>query len=112
MEDLHRCYHEADIAELKTNVKAAFHRIDELRGIYGVLTSQSESIHELAINMTKLTERMDTTTNTIGAIQTDINEIKKVPVEDYRYYKRSWITGVIGIITGAILTALLSGVIQ
>lgn len=111
MEDLHRCYHEADIAELKTNVKAAFHRIDELRGIYGVLTSQSESIHELAINMTKLTERMDTTTNTIGAIQTDINDIKKVPVEDYRYYKRQWIGGAVMLLIGALIGALIQGVV-
>ena len=108
--DEHRCYHEGDIAELKANMKAAFNRIDELRGIYDVLSKQSENIHSLALNITKLTERMDSTNIDIKAIQSDVEAIKRIPSEDYRHYKRQWIGGVVMLIIGALIGAILQGV--
>ena len=110
MEQQRRCYHEGDIAELKANIKGAFHRIDELRGIYDVLSKQSENIHSLALNITKLTERMDSTNIDIKAIQSDVEAIKRIPSEDYRHYKRQWIGGVVMLIIGALIGAILQGV--
>ena len=109
MEQQHRCYHEGDIAELRTNMQAAFHRIDELRGIYDVLSKQTEHIHSLALNITKLTERMDATSSDIKAIQFDVEAIKKIPSEDYRHYKRQWIGGAIGVVIGMLITSILQG---
>lgn len=111
MTEQHRCYHEGDLAELKANVKAAFHRIDELRGIYDVLSKQSENIHSLALNITKLTERMDSTNIDIKAIQSDVEAIKRIPSEDYRHYKRQWIGGVVMLIIGALIGSILQGVL-
>ncbi len=109
MTEQHRCLHEGDIAELKANVKAAFHRIDELKGIYGVLSKQSENIHSLAINITKLTERVDSTNMDIKTIQSDVEAIKKIPSEDYRHYKRQWVGGAVMLLIGYIMGALLKG---
>lgn len=110
MAEHERCLHEGDLAELKTNMKAAFHRIDELRGIYDVLAKQSDAMHMMAVSMAQLTGRVDTITGTVEVIQSDVEEIKRAPSDDFRHYKRSWIDGAVMLLIGYLVGALLKGV--
>ena len=117
MTDHERCLREGDISELKTNMKAAFHRIDELRGIHDVLAKQSDAMHLLAVGMAQTTGKVETLTSTVGnitdtidTIQVDIEEIKRAPSDDYKYFKRQWLGGAVMMLIGYLLGALLKGV--
>ena len=112
MEDRHRCDQEGTIAELRTNMKAAFQRLDEMRAISESITKITDSVHLLAVSVAKLAERMDITVERVDIIQKDISEIKATPADDFRYYKRQWIGGAIGVVIGMLITSILQGVLQ
>ena len=107
MTEQHRCLHEGDLAELRTNMRAAFQRIDEQRAQGESLIKLTDSTHMLATNLAILTERFETMVEKMTKIETTIAEIQRIPVDDYRHYKRQWVGGTIMLVTGALIGALL-----
>jgi hypothetical protein len=107
MTEQHRCLHEGDLAELRTNMRAAFQRIDEQRAQGESLIKLTDSTHMLATNLAILTERFETMVEKMTKMETTIAEIQRIPVDDYRHYKRQWVGGTIMLVTGALIGALL-----
>lgn len=106
----HRCVQEGSIAELKANMKAAFQRIDEQREQGEALIKLTDSTHTLAITVATMAEKMETIIKTVSKVEASVARLEAVPIEDFRHYKRQWIGGAVGVIIGAVITALLSGV--
>lgn len=96
----YRCERDADISELKTNMKALFKRTDEMRQIY-------ESLQQLTINTSILVEQMKDTRSDVDKIKVDIESIKRLPADNYQYYIKVISGGAIGAVVGYLLKGLL-----
>lgn len=110
MAEHERCLREGDLAELRTNMRAAFQRIDEQRAQGESLIKLTDSTHMLATNLAILTEKFETMVEKMTKMETTIAEIQRIPADDYRHYKRQWIGGVVMLIIGALIGAILQGV--
>ena len=110
MTEQHRCVQEGSIAGLKADMRAAFQRIDEQREQGEALIKLTDSMHTLAITVATMAEKMETIIKTVSKVEANVARLEAVPIEDYRHYKRQWIGGAVGVVIGALITALLSGV--
>ena len=109
--DEHRCYHEGDIAELKANMNAAFQRIDEQRAQGEALVKLTDTTHSLAITVATMTEKLETIIKTVYKVEASVARLETAPVEEYKRYKRSWISGTVMVIISMIVGALLQVVL-
>ncbi|OQA48436.1 MAG: hypothetical protein BWY46_01382 [Firmicutes bacterium ADurb.Bin300] len=91
--------HDHEISSLK-------HRVKECEEQQATINKLVNSVDKLATNMENMLEEQKTQ-------RREINELKQVPAEDFKYYKRLIVgcilTGVVGAILGAILTLVIKG---
>ena len=111
MTEQHRCLHEGDLAELRTNMRAAFQRIDEQRAQGESLIKLTDSTHMLATNLAILTEKFETMVEKMTKMETTVAEIQRIPADDFRSYKKNWISGTVMLLIGYLVGALLKGLV-
>lgn len=109
MAEHERCLREGDLAELRTNMRAAFQRIDEQRMQGEALIKLTDSTHILATNLAILTEKFETMVEKMTKMETTVAEIQRAPADDFRHYKRSWIGGAVMLLIGYLVGAMLKG---
>ena len=94
------CLKEAEIADVKARLTAAFERIDELRKLHEVL-------YEISSSIAVLVEQMKDTKQDISSLKTDMDVIKRKPADDFHGYQRLLFGGVIGAIVAFIMAQIL-----
>ena len=105
----HKCLKEGEFAEIKTNVKSIFQRIDEMRNIYANLNKLTESVHTLSVSVSVFAEQMRDTKDDIKNIKQDISYMKNIPVKDYRDTKKSLVSAVLGAVVGILVAVIYNG---
>lgn len=94
------CLKEAEIADVKARLTAAFERIDELRKLHEVL-------YEISSSIAVLVEQMKDTRQDVSSLKTDMEIIKRKPADDFHGYQRLLFGGVIGAIVAFIMAQIL-----
>ena len=107
----HKCLKEGEFAEVKTNIKSIFQRIDEMRNIYANLNKLTESVHTLSVSVSVFAEQMRDTKDDIKNIKQDISYMKNIPVSEYNDIKRAVTSAVIGVVVGVLATAAFGGML-
>lgn len=100
MVDREYCVKEAELADVKARLSAAFERIDELRKLHEVL-------YEISGSISVLVEQMKDTKQDISSLKMDMEVIKRKPADDFYGYQRLIFGGVIGAIVAFIMAQIL-----
>lgn len=77
------CTKEAELATLKVENKNIMNDIVTIKKDIADLSKVYDSIYELTINVSLLTEQMSRTIDDIKVIKSDVGEIKSIPSKKY-----------------------------
>ena len=96
--------YEARFARLEENEKTLFHRLDEQREELKNLTRLTVAVEKIAVKTDQIGEK-------VSGIETRLDSVEKAPAKKWEKFKQSVltsiVTGVIGILIGAILALVI-----
>ena len=92
------------VASLEAQEKNVFHQLDEIK-------EDVKDIRRLTVAVEKIAEQTNTTAEQVHGINSRLDTLEHAPVADARHYKRivisSIITGIVGVLLGAVLSLIL-----
>lgn len=92
------------LAALEANEHTIFHQLNEIK-------DEVKDIRRLTIAVEKIAVQTETTAKKVDSIDTRLDSVENRPSADYSHYKRviigAVITGVIGIIVGAVMALII-----
>lgn len=104
MAENHVCIKEGELGSIKTKLDNHDNEISDLKKVYDIMRSLSE-------NTAVMTSELKNLKEDVLAIKGDVEDIKKIPADDHRHYKRAIITGIITLIIGFVFGVVMKGVV-
>jgi len=102
-EKMDDCFTER-LARLEAEDKNIFHQLDEIK-------AEVRDIRKLTAAVEKIADQMKNTSQKVDSIDRRLDTVERAPAEEFNHYKRliinCIITGVLGAVTGAVLTLII-----
>ena len=99
------------LATLEANDRNIFHQLDTLKLENKEIRSELKDIRKLTEAVAQIAVKTENIDQKIDNINNRLNEVEQAPAKDYTHYRRTIIsgaiTGVIGIILGALLSLII-----
>lgn len=97
---------EQRIARLEANDDNIFHQLTEIK-------EDVKELHRLTVAVETMAEKMNVMNENVGKVQAKIDDIESQPAKKYQHIQQVIVdcvlTGVIGILLGAIATMIMKG---
>lgn len=96
--------------EYKMNLalKEVEHKVEILDSRLGKCEQQQETIEKLVRSVDRLSMTIEGMTKEQTSIKEEVASLKSEPLENYKHYRRTVITGIITALVGAIMGALIA----
>ena len=103
----YKCNKEGEIATLQSEVRSIFRITEKNKSDIKELNKIYDLIKDLTISVSILAEQMKRNTEDLSEVKGDLDDMKRQSQEDYKYYKRLVIGGIIMGVIGFVMGQLL-----